>query len=207
MAIDAKKNSVGVVGLNVMGCRIIACLLMAGHKVVAVASVPNQMIFAESQIVEYFLLAKQSNHNSVPEHYLKNLLITENYSILKSCKLVIECTADRIEVKKAVYSKIESEIKDDTILVTNTPGLAIDDLQKLSRRPDRFFGLFWIEPLYMSGPPKVVRGQKSNLEMGNFLTVFSRLWGKGSADRTSQQSKYAAYREHLIFLKSHQHPR
>jgi len=43
---DVKKIPVGVVGLGLMGCSITTCMLMAGHPVIAIAPVPDDLKFA-----------------------------------------------------------------------------------------------------------------------------------------------------------------
>ena len=41
---------IGVVGLGLMGCSICTCLLIAGHKVIAVAPIPDDLNHAEKRI-------------------------------------------------------------------------------------------------------------------------------------------------------------
>jgi 3-hydroxybutyryl-CoA dehydrogenase len=47
---DPQKMQVGVVGLGLMGCSITTCLLMAGHSVVAVAPVKDDLIISLSNL-------------------------------------------------------------------------------------------------------------------------------------------------------------
>ena len=75
------------------------------------------------------------------EFYLKNLIISESYAELKLCQLVIECTIENEEIKRSVYGKIEAEIADHALLTSNTSAIPISELQKLTQKPDRFFGL------------------------------------------------------------------
>src|SRR5688500_5187371 len=124
MSIRTKEIQVGVVGLGLMGCSITTCLLMAGHPVIAVAPISADMEHAETRIRKHFLKSREQGLvNEAPEYYLKNLVITEDYSKLKPCKLVIECTIENEDIKKSVYSKIEAAIADDALMTSNTSAI------------------------------------------------------------------------------------
>jgi 3-hydroxybutyryl-CoA dehydrogenase len=179
MSIRTKEIPVGVVGLGLMGCSIATCLLMAGHPVIAVAPISDDMKHAESRIRNHLL--KSGEHglvNEAPEYYLKNLVITEDYSRLKPCKLVIESTIESEEIKKSVYSKIELEIADDVLMASNTSAIPISILQKLTTHPERFFGLHWAEPSHTTRFLEVICGELSDIKKGEYLYELSHLWGK-----------------------------
>lgn len=179
MSIRTKEIPVGVVGLGLMGCSITTCLLMAGHPVIAVAPISDDMKHAESRIRNHFLKSREQGLvNEAPEYYLKNLIITEDYSSLKSCKLVIECTIEDEVIKKSVYSKIETEIAADALMASNTSAIPISILQKFTARPERFFGLHWMEPSHTTRFLEVICGELSDIEKGEYLYELSHLWGK-----------------------------
>ncbi|HMG90538.1 MAG TPA: 3-hydroxyacyl-CoA dehydrogenase NAD-binding domain-containing protein, partial [Chryseolinea sp.] len=87
---DVKKIPVGVVGLGLMGCSITTCMLMAGHPVIAVAPVPDDLKFAKNRISDHLRRSrKEGLITSPPQHYHKSLKISEDYGLLKDCQLVI----------------------------------------------------------------------------------------------------------------------
>lgn len=179
MSIRTKEIPVGIVGLGLMGCSIATCLLMAGHPVIAVAPISDDMKHAESRIRNHLLKSgEQRLVNEAPEYYLKNLIITEDYSRLKPCKLVIESTIENEDIKKSVYSKIELEIAEDALMASNTSAIPISILQKLTNRPERFFGLHWAEPSHTTRFLEVICGELSDVEKGEYLYELSYLWGK-----------------------------
>ncbi|HZG23360.1 MAG TPA: 3-hydroxyacyl-CoA dehydrogenase family protein [Chitinophagaceae bacterium] len=176
---EAREIEVGVVGLGLMGCSITTCLLMAGHTVVAVAPISDDLDHAESRIRNHFSKSREQGLvNEGPEYYMNNLRITEDYSLLENCKLVIECTIENEDIKKAVYSKVESVISDHAILTSNTSAIPISLLQKLTHRPERFFGLHWAEPSHTTRFLEVICGELSDIEKGEYLYDLSHLWGK-----------------------------
>ncbi|MCE7766538.1 3-hydroxyacyl-CoA dehydrogenase family protein, partial [Pseudomonas putida] len=81
---EAKEIPVGVVGLGLMGCSICTCLLMAGHDVVAVAPIPEDMKYALTRITSHLEKSQEENLVSEePSTYLKHLSITDDYTELQ----------------------------------------------------------------------------------------------------------------------------
>ncbi|CAF3498373.1 unnamed protein product [Rotaria sp. Silwood1] len=132
--------SVGVVGLGLMGCSITTCLLMAGHPVVAIAPLPIDLETAEARIHEHLVQSfEQEICLEQPVFYLKNLMITEDYTRLKDTSLVVESTLEDITIKRQVYKNIENVVADHAIITSNTSAIPISLLQKEVRSPNRFF--------------------------------------------------------------------
>src|SRR5437762_6236419 len=93
--IDTKNISTGVVGLGLMGCSITTCLLIAGHPVIAVAPIPDDLIHAMTRIQDH--LERSYQHGLIghqPAYYLQHLILTEDYQELRPSQLVIECTIE-----------------------------------------------------------------------------------------------------------------
>lgn len=170
---------VGVVGLGLMGCSISTCLLMAGHPVVAVAPIPGDMATAESRIRAHLEKSFQEELTArEPAFHLAKLTITEDYGLLKECKLVIECTLEDLEIKKIVYGKIESAVPDDTVVTSNTSAIPISILQRETRLPSRFFGLHWAEPSHTTRFLEIICGELSDIHQAEWLYALSHYWGK-----------------------------
>ena len=176
---DTKAISIGVVGLGLMGCSITTCLLIAEHPVVAVAPIPDDLKNAKNRILEH--LRKSLGEglvNKLPEYYLGHLTITEDYSLLKDCRLVIECTIENIDIKRSVYNKIEQVIARDALLTSNTSAIPISTLQKETHHPDRFLGLHWTEPSHTTRFLEVICGDLSDIAKAEYLYELSHEWGK-----------------------------
>ncbi len=177
--IDVTTIPAGVVGLGLMGCSITTCLLIAGHQVVAVAPVSVDLVHADKKIMDHLIHSKEHGMiDHAPEHYLQQLTVTEDYTRLKDCKIVIECTLEDTDIKKSVYDKIETVINSDAILTSNTSAIPISILQKLTLHPDRFFGLHWAEPSHTTRFLEIICGELSDQVKGEYLYDLSHHWGK-----------------------------
>ena len=176
---DVSTIRVGVVGLGLMGCSITTCLIMAGHEVVAVAPVGIDLQHADKRIQTHLLHSKEHGLiDKEPDHFLKQLTITEDYNLLKNCKVVIECTLENMDIKQLVYNKIEAVISSEAILTSNTSAIPISILQKLTQFPNRFFGLHWAEPSHTTRFLEIICGELSDPVKAEFLYQLSHHWGK-----------------------------
>lgn len=209
---EAEKNTneiaIGVVGLGLMGCSITTCLLMAGHQVIAVAPIPDDLRHAETRIQAHLSRSYEERLTKLdPATHFARCTITEDYTILKDCYLVIECTLERLEIKKSVYQKIESVVDATCLLASNTSAIPITLLQQQTKHPERFFGLHWAEPSHISRFLEIICGAQSDVALGEDLYELSHTWGKEPTlvrkdirGFITNRLMYALYREafHLV---------
>lgn len=176
---NTNEISIGVVGLGLMGSSITTCLLIAGHPVIAVAPISQDLLHAENRIRGHLTKSKENGLvSNDPDFYVNQLTITEDYEDLKHCQLVIECTLEDMAIKSAVFNKIEAVVSPEAILTSNTSAIPISVLQKLTRHPERFLGLHWAEPSHTTRFLEIICGEQSNLELGEYLYQLSHFWAK-----------------------------
>lgn len=201
---------VGVVGLGLMGCSITACLLMAGHPVSAVAPVATDLLKAEERIRGHLAEShRQGLVGAEPEVYFSRLHITEDYTHLMDCVLVIECTLEDVAIKRSVYEKIEMVIGPEVLLTSNTSAIPISILQKQTVHPGRFFGLHWAEPSHTTRFLEIICGEESQLEKGEWLYRLAHCWGKEPTlvrkdirGFITNRLMYALYREAFFLVEN-----
>jgi 3-hydroxybutyryl-CoA dehydrogenase len=201
---------VGIVGLGLMGCSITVCLLLAGHRVVAVAPIPADLETAHIRIREH--LEKSLDEGMTTQdshHYFSQLIITEAYHLLKDCQLVIECTIEAIKVKKSVYARIEAAVLDDTIITSNTSAIPISLLQRETQLPARFLGLHWAEPSHTTRFLEIICGDQSDQQKAEWLYSLAHLWGKEPTlvrkdirGFITNRLMYAMYREACFLVEN-----
>jgi len=193
-----------------MGCSIATCLLMAGHPVVAIAPIESDLLHAEKRIREHLTKSRQEGLiQREPDDLLNNLTITVDYSALKDCVLVIECTLEDLSVKKSVFEKIEAVITSDALLTSNTSAIPISILQKHTKVPKRFFGLHWAEPSHTTRFLEVICGDLSDVARGEYLYELSQGWGKEPTlvrkdirGFITNRLMYAMYREAFYLVEN-----
>jgi len=177
--IEPSSITVGVVGLGLMGCSITTCLLMAQHRIIAVAAIPADMDKANARIMHHLLKSKEEGLTKMdPAYYVQRLTLTEDYRQLENCSLVIECTMEDLSIKEKVYEKIERVISANALLTSNTSAIPISILQDRTKKPERFFGLHWAEPSHTTRFLEIICGHKSDITKAEYLYELSHYWAK-----------------------------
>jgi 3-hydroxybutyryl-CoA dehydrogenase len=207
---DAGKITIGVVGLGLMGCSITTCFLLAGHPVVAIAPIEIDLQHAEKRIRAHLTKSKREGLTKrSPESFLNKLSVTMDYKKLAPCSLVVECTLEDLAIKKSVYGKIETAIKPEALLTTNTSAIPISILQKQTRYPKRFFGLHWAEPSHTTRFLEIICGEQSDVKQGEYLYALSTGWGKEPTllrkdirGFIANRLMYATYREAFYLVEN-----
>lgn len=200
---------VGVVGIGLMGSSIIASLLLSGHKVVAIASLPADMESAFDRITSQLQHSKCTGLLTEPiDAYLKCLVISEDFADLHKCKLVLECVIEVLEIKNEVYQKIIKTVSGQTIIASNTSAIPISSLQQFVPQPERFLGIHWAEPAYMTRFLEVTCGEKTASSCAQWVCQLARYWGKEPTllrrdirGFIANRLMYAVYREGLALME------
>jgi 3-hydroxybutyryl-CoA dehydrogenase len=208
--IETKEIPVAIVGLGLMGCSIVTCILIAGHPVVALAPIPEDLVHAEKRIKEHLNKAFANRLIENPaDYYFGSLLITEDYAALSPCQLVIECTIENSEIKESVYQKVEQYISPEALLTSNTSAIPISILQKLTTRPERFLGLHWTEPAHTTRFLEIICGDETDIKNGEYLYELSHQWAKEPilvrkdiAGFITNRLMYAMYREAISLVEN-----
>jgi 3-hydroxybutyryl-CoA dehydrogenase len=208
--IKNKNREIGVVGLGLMGCSIIASLLIVGNKVVGIAAIDKDLEKARDKILHYLTLAFEKGFTDVsPSENLQHLIISNTYENLKNCELVIECVKENIDIKKSVYQKIESNINHDALITTNTSAIPITILKDCIAKPDRFMGMHWAEPAFTSRFLEIVCSEATDISKAEYLYQIASEWGKEPTlvrkdirGFITNRIMYAMYREAMSLVEN-----
>lgn len=169
----------GVVGLGLMGMSIIACLLAAGHRVVAVTRSLAKHRRARQHIGALLRqMLKQEVLQRDPSKILQNLVISESFLDLRNTQVVIESIIENLETKKVALTRIEEAVSPDTIIGSNTSAIPVSILQQDAKYPERILGVHWAEPAHVTRFMEVICGNRSELRYAERVLAWAKLWGK-----------------------------
>jgi 3-hydroxybutyryl-CoA dehydrogenase len=170
---------VGVVGLGLMGKSITACLLAAGHTVVAHDSEASRRSEAPRAIAEMLgeLAAEGSLRRPVAE-VLARLRVAEALADLSGARVVFEVITEDMTAKRTVFSQLEDVLPPDAIIASNTSAIPISLLQKGLRHPERLIGVHWAEPAHLTRFLEIIAGEQTDEAIGPQLHSLASLWGK-----------------------------
>jgi 3-hydroxybutyryl-CoA dehydrogenase len=109
---------------------------------------------------------------------LANLTGTTNIADLKDCDLIIEAIVENLDEKRATYEAVEAAVRPETIIASNTSSLCITELAAATKRPDRFGGLHFFNPVPLMKLVEVIRALTTSAETNAALTEFASSLGK-----------------------------
>ncbi len=207
-----EEISVGVVGLGLMGSSIVAALLVAGHRVIAVAPLLSDMETAPHRIEDQLYHCQQVNLLTRPlAEYRGRLVVSADYAPLAGCRLVLECVVESIDIKRAVYAKIEQAVASDAVIASNTSAIPISLLQQCVGQPDRFLGIHWAEPAYMTRFLEITCGHQTAATYADWVFTLAHSWNKEPTllrkdirGFVTNRLMYAVYREAFQAIESKQ---
>lgn len=87
---------------------------------------------------------------------------TLSFGDFKTVDLVVEAVTENEKIKKSVLLDLESQVKDEAILASNTSTISITRLAEGLRRPENFCGMHFFNPVPRMPLVEVIRGQKTS---------------------------------------------
>jgi 3-hydroxybutyryl-CoA dehydrogenase len=173
-------KTVGVLGCGLMGAGIAQVSAASGYKTI-VREVNQTLLDKGLGRIRKFLddgVAKEKVTTEQRDRTLGNLSGATDFGAMASCDLIIEAIIENIDEKSAAYTALEGVVGVHTILASNTSSLCITELAARTKRPDRFGGLHFFNPVPLMKLVEVVRGLTTSDETYQSLMEFSRSLGK-----------------------------
>jgi len=173
-------KTVGVLGCGLMGSGIAQVCAASGFRTI-VREVNDQFLEKGLGRIKKFLddgVTKGKVPADARDRTLGNLSGTTTFEQLKECDLVIEAIVENLDEKKQTYAALERMVKPHTIVVSNTSSLCITELAASTKRPDRFGGLHFFNPVPIMKLVEVIRALTTSDETYQSLMAFARALGK-----------------------------
>src|SRR5580765_7376776 len=153
-------KTVGVIGCGLMGAGIAQVCAGAGFKTF-VLEVNEDVLKKGLGRIDKFLtggIEKGKVTEEQKKTTLGNLTGTTKYADLKDCDLVIEAIIENVDLKKQAYASVEAVVGSQCLIVSNTSSLCITELAASTKRPDRFGGLHFFNPVPLMKLVECIRG-------------------------------------------------
>jgi 3-hydroxybutyryl-CoA dehydrogenase len=102
---------------------------------------------------------------------LANLSGTTKLEDLKGCDLIIEAIVENVEEKARAFAALDAVVGEPAVFCSNTSSLCITELAAKTKRPDRFAGLHFFNPVPVMKLVEVIRSLTTS--DGTYQTVFA----------------------------------
>jgi 3-hydroxybutyryl-CoA dehydrogenase len=124
---------------------------------------------------------------------------TLNMEDLAQCDIVIEAIIENVELKRKTYAALDAIVKKDAIFATNTSSISVTELMTATKRPERFIGLHFFNPVPMMKLVEVVKTIATAPEVYDAAVDFGTKLGKVPV-RTSDKTGFIVNRLLVPYL-------
>src|SRR6201984_2902774 len=167
-------QKVGVVGCGLMGSGI--------AQVGAAAGFPTTVREVSAELVDKGIKGIEKNLNRLVERgtitetakgeIRTRLKGTTSIDDLKNCDLVIEAIIEQLPAKRELFGALDKICPPGTIFASNTSSLTITEIATATKRPQRFVGLHFFNPVPVMKLVEVVRTIATDPEVYEEMVAF-----------------------------------
>lgn len=145
--VEIKK--VGVIGCGQMGGGIAQVCAQSGYPVI-VSEINDELLKRGLSSIESILdrsVQKGRVSQEDKDAAMSHISGTTDMRDFLDCDIVIEAAIENIDIKRKIFNQIDSVCPERTILATNTSCLPVTELAASTKRPDRFLGMHFFNPV------------------------------------------------------------
>jgi 3-hydroxybutyryl-CoA dehydrogenase len=198
-------KKVGVLGCGLMGSGIAQVAAMAGFEVTVLeveqkfldkgfAGIEKSLAkFAERPPDKGGITAQQK------EAARARLRGTTRKQDLADCDIIVEAIIENVEEKKKMYASLDPIVKKDAIFATNTSSISVTELLTAVKRPERFIGLHFFNPVPLMKLVEVVKTIATAPDVFETAYDFGKKVGKVPV-RTSDKTGFIVNRLLVPYL-------
>jgi len=191
----------GVVGCGLMGSGIAQTAAQAGLQV-TVREVSTELIDKGFANIDKSLarLLERGTLTALERDAARNRLRgTTKLEDLAGCDLIIEAITEQLAAKKDLFGALDKVCPPQTIYASNTSSLSITEMAVGTRRPERFVGLHFFNPVPIMKLAEVIRTIATDPRVYEEVAALAGRLGK-TAVRTSDRTGFVVNRLLVPYL-------
>ena len=173
-------QKVGVVGCGLMGSGIAQVSAQAGFQTV-VREVSGELVEKGLKGIEKNLsrlVEKGALTEAAKGEIRGRLQGTVSLEDLKDCDVIMEAIIERLPAKRELFSALDAICGPNTIFASNTSSLTITEIAAATKRPERFVGLHFFNPVPVMKLVEVVRTIATDPDVYEEMVAFGAKLGK-----------------------------
>jgi 3-hydroxybutyryl-CoA dehydrogenase len=173
-------QSIGVIGAGQMGNGIAHVFAQSGYQVVMQDISESFAAKGKATIDKNLqrLVDKQKLSVEDKATILGRVATTTKLEDLAGCDIVIEAATERWEVKKQLFETLDALCKPGAILASNTSSISITKLAAVTKRPEAFIGMHFMNPVPVMQLIEVIRGLATSDETYATVMELAQKLGK-----------------------------
>jgi 3-hydroxybutyryl-CoA dehydrogenase len=193
-------KKVGVLGCGLMGSGIAQVCAMAGFEVTCL-EVEQKYIEKGFAGIRKSLdkFAQKGSLKEPADQIFARLRRTTRKEDLAGCDLIIEAIIENLDEKRKMFAAIDPIVKPAAIFASNTSSISITETMTATKRPHRFVGLHFFNPVPLMKLVEVIRTIVTSDDVYETVYEFGKKLGKTPV-RTSDKTGFIVNRLLVPYL-------
>jgi len=194
-------EKVGVVGCGLMGSGIAQVAAQAGFAV-TVREVSQPLVDKGLQSIEknmQRMVDKGTLTAANRDDARTRLRGTTSLDDLKSSDMIIEAIIEQLPAKRELWTALDAVCPQHTIFASNTSSLSITEMATFTKRPHRFLGMHFFNPVPIMKLVEVIRTIATDAHVYDEALAFAAKLGK-TAVKTSDRTGFIVNRLLVPYL-------
>jgi 3-hydroxybutyryl-CoA dehydrogenase len=173
-------RTVGVLGAGQMGLGIALAAARAGFETIMAKATPGGLDAQRGKVEKQLQKDVERGKLTAADHgaLLERLRWTTHLHDLAEADLVVESIVEELLVKRDHFSRLEDVVKDEAIFATNTSTLTVAELASATRRPERFVGIHFFNPVHAMKLVEVAPSLRTSPDTVATAVGFAKRLGK-----------------------------
>lgn len=161
-------KNITVLGSGVMGHGIAQVSAMFGYNVV-LRDIEQKFLDKAMERIKWSLdkLASKEKISKTESDSIYSRIkpVIDLKEAVKDCELIIEAVPEIMDLKKKVYSELDSIASENVLFASNTSTLPITEIAKTTTRPKKFIGIHFFNPPQLMKLVEVIPGENTGSEI------------------------------------------
>jgi 3-hydroxybutyryl-CoA dehydrogenase len=176
----AKNAIIGVVGSGAMGSGIAQVAATAQHKVIVYDSNVEALSKAQINLKATLLKLVEKQKISAEQQLsiFETIKFVSDINQLASCDLIIEAIVEKLDVKKTLFSVLETIVDEKCVLASNTSSLSITSISAACKKPERIIGIHFFNPATLMPLVEIIPAIATSNEITQQCKLLLDRWGK-----------------------------
>jgi len=193
-------KKVGVLGCGLMGSGIAQVAATAGYDVLVLEQEQRFLDKGFAGIEKSLAKFAEKGTIKEPAETIRGRLKgTTDRNVMAQCDIVVEAIIENVEEKKKMFAALDGIVKKDSIFASNTSSISITEVAAATKRPERFVGLHFFNPVPLMKLVEVVRTIATKDDTFEAAFEFGKSLGKVPV-RTSDKTGFIVNRLLVPYL-------
>jgi 3-hydroxybutyryl-CoA dehydrogenase len=168
-----------IIGAGTMGNGIAQTAAISGFRVTMMDILTDQLKSGLDAIQKSAgKLLEKEKITPAQRQAAKEIQTTTSLKGVEDADLVIEAASENLELKLSIFRELDTLVKPQTILASNTSSISITKIASATRRPEQVIGMHFMNPVPLMRLVEIIRGLSTSEETTKTVMEVCRIMGK-----------------------------